>query len=245
MPIERAEEIKPRLGKPDLHWKEGRSAYELATAWMRAKGIPQPVRLVLDLAPEWRNADLLDAIFERETALPGRGLASQTDLLGIVSLNDGNAVLGVEGKVDEPFGSLVGEWLEAALKKTEGEDGEDFKARLERSRKNRRRRLEALCTVLEVESKLVSRLYYQLFHRTCATLYEARQFRYSRAIMLVHSFASPSAPSGMPACFEEFSAFAEAVGMPVTEPGSISSAKQFGLIDLRLGWVSDSPSTTV
>jgi hypothetical protein len=37
--IEKPEEIIPRLGKPELHWKKGRSAYELATAWMEAGGI--------------------------------------------------------------------------------------------------------------------------------------------------------------------------------------------------------------
>src|SRR5689334_18418289 len=98
MPIEQPEEIKPRLGKL-THWKEGRSAYELAAAWMRVGGIPDRVREVLDQAPEWRHAELLDAIFERETNLPGQGGGSQTDLLAVIRLIDGNAILAVEGKV--------------------------------------------------------------------------------------------------------------------------------------------------
>ncbi len=240
--IEKPEEIIPRLGKPDIHWKKGRSAFELSTAWMSAKGFPASVKAVLDQADEWLGAELLEGLFERGTVLPGRGLASQTDLLGIVSLNDGNAVLGVEGKVDEPFGELVSEWLIAKLKQREDEDVVSFKARVERSRQNRARRLDALCTLLEVAPTFVTGLHYQLFHRTCAAVYEARRFRYSRAVMLVHSFAgTPEAP-GLPACFEEFRAFTAAVGMPVSTPGSISPERQIADIALRLAWVSDGPS---
>src|SRR5215468_8940007 len=110
--IEKPVEIVPRLGKQELHWKEGRSAYELATTWMRAGGIPKAIRTVLEQAPEWRGAELLEAVFERETSLPRQGRPSQTDLLGIVRLKDGNAILGVEGKVDEPFGRAVADWLD-------------------------------------------------------------------------------------------------------------------------------------
>ena len=34
--IEKPEEIIPRLGKPEPHWKKGRRAFELSTTWMRA-----------------------------------------------------------------------------------------------------------------------------------------------------------------------------------------------------------------
>ena len=122
--IEKPEEIIPRLGKPELHWMKGRSAFELSTSWMRAGDIPQSVRSVLDQAPEWWDAKLLEAIFERETVLGGQGRPSQTDLLGIVALKGGNAILGVEGKVDEPFGELVGEWRNGEPKEKPSEDVE-------------------------------------------------------------------------------------------------------------------------
>jgi len=241
IPIERPEEIVPRLGKPELHWKKGRSAFELSHAWMNAKGIPASARSVLDQALEWRDAKLLDAIFERSTALPGRGLASQTDLLGIVSLKDGNAILSVEGKVDEPFGEVVGEWVGGPRHKEAGEAEGDFQARRERSQKNRVRRLDALCSLLEVDAKQVAGLYYQLFHRTCAAVYEAQRFRYPSAMMLVHSFAGHGAAPETPLCFNEFKSFTEAVGMPVPVPESVSMPKRLGGVELRLGWVSDEP----
>lgn len=132
--IERPEEIFPRLGNPELHWKKGRSAFELSTEWMRAQGFPPSVREVLDRASEWRGAELLEGIFERETELPGRGKPSQTDLLAIVRHKDGNAILGVEGKVDEPFGELVSEWLKGQPKETPGEESENRKSKLVKSR---------------------------------------------------------------------------------------------------------------
>lgn len=39
------------------------------------------------------------------------GVLDETDLLAIVRLQSGNAVLAVEGKVDEPFGPLVDDRL--------------------------------------------------------------------------------------------------------------------------------------
>ena len=240
MPIKEPEEIKVRLGKRE-HWKVGRSAFELSTAWMTAGGIPQSVRSVLDQAPEWHAAELLDAIFERETVLPGQGRPSQTDLLGIVALKDGNAILGVEGKVDEPFGELVGEWRKGGPKEKPGEKSA-AKAQRERSKKNRANRLDALCALLDVDPRGVDKLYYQLFHRTCAAIYEAKRFGYKRAVMLVHSFAERPAPPAMPACFDDFSAFTRALGMLITSPGSISPPKLCDGIEVRLAWVSDKVS---
>ncbi len=222
--IQKPEEIIPRLGKPELHWKKGRSAFELSTAWMQATGFPQSVRAAIDQAAEWRGAELLEGFFERETVLPGRGRPSQTDLLAIVRLKDGNAILGVEGKVDEPFGPRVDEWLA---------DAKD---------QNRKDRLAGLCSTLNLNSETVGSLFYQLLHRTCASIYEAKRFGYKRAIMLVHSFAERPTPPAMPACFEDFCAFSRHVGMPVASPGSISSAKLCDGIEVRLAWTSDAIS---
>ncbi|MGD9741391.1 MAG: hypothetical protein AB7J30_12385 [Hyphomicrobium sp.] len=225
IPIEKPEEIVPRLGKQKLHWKKGRSAFELSTAWMQADGLPPSVRTVLEQAPEWRGAELLEGIFECETELPGKGRSSQTDLLAILALNDGNAILGVEGKVDETFGPLVEEWI------AEAKD------------QNRSNRLAGLCATLCVDVNSVGGLFYQLFHRTCASIYEAKRFGYKRAIMLVHSFTETRAPSAVPAWFDDFSKFSCAVGMRVIRPGSISAPKTCEGIEVRLAWVSDKPSS--
>jgi hypothetical protein len=93
---------------------------------------------------------------------------------------------------------------------------------------------------LEVEPVGKDKLYYQLFHRTCAAIYEAKRFGYKRAVMLVHSFAQLPPPPALPACFSDFSDFASAIGMPVAKPGTISAPKQLDHIEVRLAWVSDS-----
>jgi hypothetical protein len=231
-------EIVPRLGKGELHWKQGRSAYELSTKWMEAGGIPPAVREVLQSVPEWRPVELLEGIFERETDLPGRGRPSQTDLLAIVRLQAGNAVLAVEGKVDEPFGPLVDDWLAGRL----GAEAPAAERRNEDGGANRRVRLAGLCETLCVDPGAVGKLHYQLFHRTCAALYEAVRFGYGRAAMLVHSFAPVPAMPSTPAGFREFQAFAQAVGMPVSSPNTISTAKVCNRIETRLAWVLDQPT---
>jgi hypothetical protein len=93
-----------------------------------------------------------------------------------------------------------------------------------------------------VDPNTVGRLYYQLFHRTCASIYEAKRFGYKRAIMLVNSFAETRTNPDAPARFSDFSEFSRAVGMPVLRPGSISVSKFCGGIDVRLAWASDIPS---
>jgi hypothetical protein len=216
--IKQPTEIIPRLGKPELHWKKGRSAYELSTSWIGAGDFPPSVRAVLDKAPEWRDAKFLEGIFERETELGSSGKPSQTDLLVIAGLSNQNGIIGIEGKVDEKFWTLVGDRL----------SDEKSGGRMER--------LSRLCSTLNVDAGSVTHLYYQLFHRTCAAIYEAKRFRYPTAAMLVHSFDSKSA------WFEEFAAFASAVGMPVTETNAISPTKICDGIATRLGWVSDKPS---
>jgi hypothetical protein len=225
IPIEKPEEIIPRLGKQELHWKKNRSAFELSNAWMQANGLPPSVRNAIEQALEWRSAAFLEGIFERETALPGKGKSSQTDLLAILALKDGNAILSVEGKVDEPFGPLVDQWLAGAKDQ------------------NRSNRLAGLCATLGVDVRTVGGLFYQLFHRTCASIYEAKRFGYKRAIMLVHSFAETRTPSEAPAWFDDFSKFSGAVGMPVVLPGFISPPKICEGIEVRLAWVSDKLSS--
>ncbi len=108
--IIRPEDVRPHLVKPDLHWKKGYSAYELAHSWINSGGIPDPVRAVLDTCPDYADAELIEGLFEREVDLRTPGRPSQTDLLALVRLDRGYAVIAVEGKVEEPFGDLVSKW---------------------------------------------------------------------------------------------------------------------------------------
>ena len=91
--IRKPADVKPHLAQPDLHWKKGYSAYELAHSWLHAGDIPVRVRAVLDTCPEYAGAHLVEGLFERDVDLRTPGRRSQTDLLAFVKLAHGNAVI--------------------------------------------------------------------------------------------------------------------------------------------------------
>lgn len=165
--------------------------------------------------------------FRKGNGFTRRGRPSQTDLLAILANGAGNAILGVEGKVDEFFGPKIEEWLATE------------------NNQNRAKRLAGLCATLSISPDITGELFYQLFHRTCAAIYEAKRFKYNRAMMLVHSFAGGAGSSADPAWFAEFCKFSRAAGMPVCQPDSVSAAKMCEGIEVRLAWVCDLPKSQV
>ena len=216
-PIKRPEDIIPHLAKQERHWKKGYSAYELAYSWVGAKGISNPVVAVLHQAEEFLGMELIEGFFEKETDLRSRGRPSQTDLLALIGDGEGFAVLGIEGKVDEPFGPLVSEWLVDASA-------------------NKRARLSVLQETMGLADHDVSNLRYQLLHRTAAAVYEAQRYKIRRAVMLVHSFSDGHS------WFDDFRAFADAIGTPVSGTNELSAKVGVEGISLRLGWVADEVS---
>ncbi|NQU59042.1 MAG: hypothetical protein HQ513_17560 [Rhodospirillales bacterium] len=213
-------DIIPHLARGELHWKKGYSACELATSWVSAGDIPANVRTVLDQNFVYENARFVEGFFERSVDLRTPGFPSETDLMVIVATADGLAVIGVEGKVEEPLGPLVDDWLRAD----------------DRGHENRRRRLESLCATLGLDAEQVGDLRYQLLHRTASTVYEAQRYMAAHALMLVHSFSQKNS------WFEDFAAFADGMGQPVQEPGQMSSVKTCEGVGLALAWVKDEPA---
>ena len=215
-PIKKPEDVIPHLAEGVRHWKKGYSAYELAYSWVKADGIPSPVRAVLEQSEEFQGMELVEGFFERETELRSRGRPSQTDLLALISNGDGCAILGIEGKVNEPFGQLVSEWISG------GSDG-------------KHKRLSVLTETLGLKDHDTGRLRYQLLHRTAAALFEAHRYRTSKAVMLVHSFSADHR------WFNDFRAFSEAIGVPVEEVNQLSEPVIVESVSLRIGWVADTP----
>ena len=213
-PITEPENVIRYLAKQERHWREGYSAYELTHSWVRAKGIPEPVAEVLHQSEEFRRVELIEGLFEKETDLRTPGRPSQTDLLALVGDGSDFAVLGIEGKVDEPFGPLVAEWLEDASA-------------------NKIARLSVLRETLGLADDDVLYLRYQLLHRTAATIYEAQRYRVRRAVMVVHSFSESHR------WFDDFREFAGAIGAPVSNPNELSASVTAEGVSLRLAWVAD------
>jgi hypothetical protein len=183
------------LGKPELHWKSGRSAMSTAACWEENEPhLPREISGVLEASGDESLAslELLVAIPEWEVDLPGGDRPSQTDVLAITRNELGLVVLGVEAKVDEPFGPTLGE------RKANASGGQ-----LER--------IAYLESELECTSALADNIRYQLLHRTVSALLTARAFHADTAVMLVHSFSPDSRWR------EDFEAFSEAInGRPLT-----------------------------
>lgn len=216
VPMVRPEDVIPHLGKP-THYRPGRSAYCLANSWMTQNDLPELVRLTLDTAPALASATLIEGFFERECSLGDGGRHSQTDLLALLSVGGSLVVMSVEGKVDEPFGELVGDELRkpTPLKKA---------------------RIERLSDFFELSPAIAETLRYQLIHRTAAAIYEAQRFHARTAVMMVHSFDSGDAGA------DDYRRFAEALDLPRAEPTFTVGPKLIGGIELYLGWTADRAS---
>jgi hypothetical protein len=216
-PLSKPEDVIPLLGKQEKHWKERYSAYETAHSWFAAQmqgRLPPSIRAILDTSPIFAAAKLSKAFFEKQTELDnlGRG-PSQTDVLAILEIKSGLAVLGVEGKVDESFGRIVSDWNDYSPSKL--------------------RRLAGLIERLRLKSsKSLGALRYQLIHRTVATLLEAEKAGAAEAVMLVQSFSPEEVKTG----FSDFQDFAAAVGAPIAKPGELSQPVELPEVRLRLGW---------
>lgn len=214
VPLLKPEDVIPHLGKP-THWKQGRSAKAVADSWFAANDLPPRVREVVEQAPELKGAELIDAWLERYTDLGDRrGSASQTDLLAVLGIGGELAVMGVEAKVTESFGPLVSEWIGNG-----GEGKED--------------RLRQLCDLLGFDRENVGDLRYQLFHRTAAAIIEARRYRGSMAVMLVHSFCEQA--TGL----IDFLAFFERMGIAGVGRDRLSEPATVGGVKLWVAWASD------
>ena len=212
--IGKPEDVIPHLAQQERHWKKGYSAYEFAHSWVNADDIPANVRTVLDTCPDYAGAHLVEGLFERDVDLRTPGRRSQTDLLALVKLAHGNAVIAVEGKVEESFGPYVPIWNDSPGKQ---------------------RRLEGLCVSLGLRVSDVGDIRYQLLHRTASAIYEAQRYRTKRALMLVHSFSLNDTSFG------DFQAFSELMGTSVRTVNRISDERECEGVRLRLGWVKDRP----
>lgn len=214
VPLQKPEGIKPHLGAPH-HWQEGRSAKCLIDQWWNANDFPSSVRSILDQAPEWRDAKLLDSFAERCTNLgDGRPSHSQSDLLAVVALNSGIGILTIEAKVDEGFDETIDEWLKV-------------------DSAGKRKRLEGLCARLGLNPKEVGQYRYQLFHRVASALIEAERYRASHAAMVVQSWC-PQRSS-----FSDYVEFARLIGFSDIRLDALTEPKTFDSLSLRIGWSSE------
>jgi hypothetical protein len=162
-------------------WAEGRSARELARAWVEGHAEAE-VTSLLTSVPEFGGLVLDRGITEKETRFDDIAAEPRRhDLLVIGRAPNGTVVIGVEGKADEPFDEPLDAWVTRA------------RALGERSREAERldRLTSAFFGTTLDEEPLLAPLRYQLVAALAGTLADAREHDATRAVLLVHEFETP------------------------------------------------------
>jgi hypothetical protein len=219
LPSTGADDWRRLLADPGKHWETGFSAKALAHCWEHAD--KSPSGLPLEIANLLRTGDsepaLLLALPEHKVYLPGSELgASQNDIFALIRVGPRTIAATIEGKVEEPFGPQLGDWMVDASP-------------------GKRERLAYLCKVLGLEQRALPHdLHYQLLHRTASAVIEAERFKTDTAAMLVHSFSPTSR------WFDAFAHFASLFGCKA-EPGKLMAVRPNGLRPLHLGWARGDP----
>ena len=214
--LESVNDWKQLLADPELHWKEGRSAKSLALSWTQAQGFPDEVKSVFVKSDQFEFRSLTPAFYfpEYKVDMPHGQRASQTDLYVLAFTPKGHpVVIMVEGKVNEPFGPLVVEWLAS---KNQGSQKEA--------------RITAICELLGLEKESSMNRRYQLFHRTASAILEARRIAAERAVMMVHSFSKDDL------WFEDFEAFVGLYGVDIAK-NELSQSVKIGEVEISFAWV--------
>lgn len=201
------------LADPIKHWKTGYSARALAYCWEEAQGFPEEVKELLK-GTEYEGLEFLLGLPEHQVALPGGSTKSQNDAFILAKNNDGLVSIAIEGKVSEPFGPTLGEWLQ-------------------NSSPGKAVRLDYLKKQLGLNVDIDPGVRYQLLHRTASAVIEAKRFNASDAIMLVHSFSKDCE------WFEDYVAFLKLYNK-CADVGDLVTVCTVDGVKLSLGWVKGS-----
>lgn len=164
----------PARGKE--HWKDGRSAKELAKAWMGSLSAQMPAELkdlllshldTRDFVPAW-------AIPEYKTKLDHlRGSGRHHDLVVMGETNALKTLISIEAKVDEPFGERIAAYLSRSIRNN--------------PRSQVPSRIDNLSRAI-FGSQNIGVLRYQLLYAVAATLIEAKNRAAAMAAFIVHEF---------------------------------------------------------
>jgi hypothetical protein len=165
--------------KRRLHWKDGRSAKELARSWLRL-GYPAPPLELVDILETTFGSGIVFESAEPECVVRldnFRGEQRNCDLVVRCSVGPRPIVISIEAKADESFGDCyVGDYYDRKLG----------------TRSNIPKRIERLSKQLfgrDLDND-IRELRYQLLHSSVAALIAAKKQSAACAVLLVHEFLS-------------------------------------------------------
>ena len=168
------------------HWVDGRSAKEVARAWLGKPGQAFPSEVHAVMAGHPKFGPVLSWECEPEAKLRFDSFSGEprnSDLAVSAVDSFGAYVLAVEAKADEPYGETVADAFVAALERG-----------IENPRSNGIARIQGLASFLfspRAGSPKVGGLRYQLLTACAGAVAEATRRRVPRAVMLVHEFITP------------------------------------------------------
>ena len=217
MPTSGPDDWQGFLSSPATQWRTGYSAKTLANCWEAAKGFPESVsRIFSDSGyPVLRDMEFVLGLPEYQTLLVGGRRPSQSDIFILARTENELICITVEGKVNEEFGPLIGDWRE---------DGSPGK----------QERLADLRKRLRLSRKRVDHIRYQLLHRAASSLIEAERFHAASAVMLVQSFSQEHM------WFVDYQTFIGLFGKSA-EPDSVTYIGRKNGIALYTAWVVGEP----
>lgn len=162
------------------HWKDGRSAKELAKDWTINKG--DPLLNILRNTEKFPGIKFIEAAPEFESKFDNyRGKGRQHDLLVLGEDNDGELLIGIEAKADETFGEKIGKYYAEAQKKISNNINTNVAHRIDDLNKN---------LFGNTNIKDIVDLRYQLLHGIAGTVAEAKNRGIKRAIFVVSTYKS-------------------------------------------------------
>ncbi len=191
------------------HWKPGRSAMELARAWLRdgPPACPAELRALLDSHDATRGIVLKNGRPEHVTPLPERGEGRNHDLWLRGEGPLGRTTICIEAKADEPFGERLGKQLTVARKRQPNTGAPE--------------RARALLTILfgkecNPEAAPWRELRYQLITGTVGAALQAVTDTSAAAVFTIHEFRSSlTSPDKLAANQADLDAF-----LAILHPGS-------------------------
>ncbi len=176
----------PPVGEEE-HWKDGRSAKELAKDWIVNEG--EELKKTLGSNIEFKDIIFEEASPEYTTKLDNfRGNGRQHDLLILASVKNKPLLISIEAKADESFGKITKDYYIEQIKERDKEDGKNT---------NVPERIEGLIKYVFNENvsykdinNEVFKLRYQLLHGVAGTIMEAEKREIKRAIFHINIYRS-------------------------------------------------------